>query len=166
MKIFTFLFKRLIDLIGSVLKQSNSSLEYLFTVSLKEQVNDYVENRHFQGYLHIEKGIALLKSLTPRENFLIVDVGGGSGETVAIFNKELLLKQIHSFEPISSSFEKIKQRFQGNPEIITHNTALGNFKGKASINIAKRITSSSIFELKPEGTQCIAGKAPFLKIFL
>ncbi|MGE5400253.1 MAG: FkbM family methyltransferase [Ignavibacteriales bacterium] len=143
-----------IDLFVSVIKKNKDVLKYVFSVPLKQEVTDYIENQYFQGYVHIEKSIALAKKLK-LEGTTILDVGGAVGNTAKLFAKNFPKNRILVFEPIKETYEKLKDATSAFPNITPVNKAVGNMTGSTKINQANRITSSSILDIKAESNSAV-----------
>jgi FkbM family methyltransferase len=101
------------------------------------------------GYRHIEVAIELIKK-NNLENLTIIDVGGATGDVALMFSKSFPYATIHSFEPIFKSFSKLQEKAKDNQNIQPHHFALGAKKDNFKINVAERITSSSLFEINTE----------------
>ena len=147
MNIITTIIKFFINCFSSIIKKNKGALKYLFMVSLKDEIVLFYENEYLTNYAHIDKAISLAKQYI-KKGFLIIDVGGADGVTPRIFSKSFPDKKILIFEPIKENYTKIKSLITTFPNFILVSKAAGNFIGKTNINIANRITSSSIFNLK------------------
>lgn len=102
------------------------------------------------GYLHIAQTIDLVKEYKLSENNLIVDVGAADGYVSSLFANEFPFTQIISFEPIKDSYKKLCRVAQKYKTITPVNKALGMKSNKMFINVANRITASSLFQLNPQ----------------
>jgi FkbM family methyltransferase len=102
---------------------------------------------------HIHRSIRLAKKL-PGKDFVILDIGGGIGASVNLYNKFFPGNRIIVFEPILENYNAIISKFRDFPNIEVYNLAAGNENSKEQINVANRITSSSILPLAadPEST--------------
>lgn len=99
------------------------------------------------GYRHIELAIELLKKKNITDGFHLIDVGGASGVVSKMFSSALEKSLIHSFEPISDSFNLLSESVKGITNIKIYNSALGSEDTEIEINVASRITSSSLYEI-------------------
>jgi FkbM family methyltransferase len=72
------------------------------------------------------------------------DVGANIGQTGKRLRNGGFLGQITSFEPIPSCFETLKASARMYPDWDTHNCALGDAEGMASIGVSQNLVSSSI----------------------
>jgi len=124
-------------------------LKYLFAHSLNDEVIDYIESEYFQCYVHVEKAIVLAKSLGLNDSG-ILDVGGAIGNTAILFAKKNPNSHIWVFEPILETRSKLTNAVSTYNNITIVPKAVGNSIGRTVINMANRITSSSILSLKTE----------------
>jgi FkbM family methyltransferase len=112
-----------------------------------------MEERSEKGELfphhHIYRSIRLAKKLLNKK-FIILDIGGGIGATVKLFSQFFPENKIMVFEPINDNFNAIKSRFSSDTNIEVINFAVGNENSIKKINIANRITSSSILPLEAD----------------
>jgi len=160
MKILTALTKFLIKLFCFFIKKNKDSQKYLFSIALKDEVSDYVENGYYEGYLHIEKSIKIAKKYSfKEEEIIIADVGGSNGITAEIYLKAFPNTNIYIFEPIKESFHHLQERLRLKQNAFPINKALGNFVQETEINIAKRVSSSSLFNLNPDLSNLVFSKA-------
>jgi FkbM family methyltransferase len=134
----------------SIAKKNKDVKKYIFESVLKSELAEYFENGYFQGYRHIEKGIEIARKFSPGGSYAVVDVGGANGKTASIFHNSLPGQKVYVFEPIKSNFATISGLVTDFPRLIPVNKALGNESGSTRINIASRISSSSILELKSD----------------
>jgi FkbM family methyltransferase len=95
---------------------------------------------------HIHQSIQLAMRLL-NQDFIILDIGGGIGASLKIFNGYFPVKKIIVFEPVAESYRAIKERFPDHSNIEFIKAAAGNENTEKEINIAGRITSSSLLPL-------------------
>lgn len=149
MKLINWLIKIIINLFVSLIKKNKDSLKFLLEKSLRKELINYYDNGYLLGYAHIEKTIlAAMKYQNNKQ--IIVDVGGADGTTPKIFLKYFPQNLIYVFEPIKENIIELKTLQSKNNKIILIPKAAGNITGNSKINIAERITSSSIFNLNPD----------------
>jgi FkbM family methyltransferase len=98
-----------------------------------------------KAFDHISQTCDLLQKNNPGSDKIIVDVGGGSGNTLRLFHSKFPNLKVHVFEPIPSNVELIRKKNIPNSEV--HACALGNSEEKMVLHITSNITSSSL--LKP-----------------
>ncbi|MDP1663609.1 MAG: FkbM family methyltransferase [Methylobacter sp.] len=106
--------------------------------------------------------ILLLRLLDPRENNLLIDVGGNTGYWCESFLEFFPNTRVVAFEPLRQEFEEYKQRFQKTDNVEVHNVGLSNKKEQVEIHVAERSAHSSLYDyvatqpalqVKVEGTQ-------------
>jgi FkbM family methyltransferase len=102
------------------------------------------------GFLHIKQAISLIKQLKPDKNNIIIDVGASEGSVSLFFAKHFPQTKIYSFEPIQSSYKRLVSATKQFSNIHPINKAAGAAKYSQEINVANRISSSSLFELNPK----------------
>jgi FkbM family methyltransferase len=147
MKILFFFIKLPILIFSKIIKQSSMATRYLFSKALGKEVKEYYEKDYFIGYRHIEKVIDFAKRYHLDTGYSIVDVGGSEGLTATMFAGNLKNNKVYVFEPIKQNYLKILEKSKRFSNIVPVNKALGNESGKTTINIASRVSSSSIFSL-------------------
>jgi FkbM family methyltransferase len=147
-KIFGNIIKRLLDIFAFFIKKSKDLQWYLFTHALKKETDNFIENEYFRAFEHINKTITLGKKLAPKvNNAVIVDVGGLIGKTAVMYSKAFPHLDIFLYEPIQQNFTEIQKNTAAFKNIKAFKKALGNSSGKSTINIAGRVSSSSLLEL-------------------
>lgn len=144
--IFIEFTKILIDTFFNSLKKSKLFLNYVLNHTLREEIEVRLENGEILPLNHIHRSIRLVKKLALKD-FIILDIGGGIGASVNIFNKLLPKNRIIVFEPIFENYSTIVSKFADFSNIEAHNVAVGDKNSKEQINVAKRITSSSLFPI-------------------
>ena len=130
-----------INLRGSVSLKNRKKL-----IEITESYPSIVNN----GYRHIEKTIDIIHSLNLNPNHSIIDVGGADGTVSIMLSKAFPNAKIYTFEPIQASFQQLSQNTNTYPNIQINNLALGNKAQKLQMQIAERITSSSLFDINEE----------------
>jgi len=125
----------------------------LLTYVLNHSLHDEIEKMSNSGALfplnHIHQSIKLSRKLLNKD-FIILDIGGGIGASVKLFTDNFPDKKIIVFEPVEESFNAIKKRFPDNYNIELVKAAAGNENTEKEINIAARITSSSLLPLEAD----------------
>ncbi|MGE5351297.1 MAG: FkbM family methyltransferase, partial [Acidobacteriota bacterium] len=127
--------KPFLSLYVSPLKSNRYLQKYVFSVPLKKEVTDFIENVYFQEYLHIEKSIDLARKLK-LENMDILDVGGAIGNTARLYAKNFPQSKVWVFEPMQETYRKLQAATSSFPNIRLVNKAVGNTVGKTVINRA------------------------------
>jgi FkbM family methyltransferase len=100
------------------------------------------------GYMHIERVIEYIDYFKLPRNGKIFDVGGGVGTTATMFSAAIPESEIHVFEPIKKSLERIKTVCSICKNVVFHNIALGNKEYEQEINITNNVTSSSLLDIE------------------
>lgn len=141
--------KKLIDTSFKPLKKNQAFLSYLLDHTLRRELEERIEKGGIFPLYHITRSIRLAKML-PDQDFIILDIGGGVGASLILYNKAFPGNRILVFEPIRENFRIIKSRTSGLQNIEVYNCAAGNENSKMPINIAGRITSSSLLPLSAD----------------
>jgi FkbM family methyltransferase len=89
---------------------------------------------------------------------LMLDVGANQGQFGTMLREEGYAGEMHSFEPVHATFEKLAHASAGDPNWHIHQYALGESCGEEEVNITKSTDLSSF--LKPNDF----GKEKFEKI--
>jgi FkbM family methyltransferase len=147
--ILSELAKFLIDSAFGPLRNNSTILSHLFNNTFRKELEERIENGGIFPMHHIHRSIRLAKML-PRQNFLILDIGGGIGASAILYNKYFPANNIMIFEPITENFNFILSRIKDLHNIEVINKALGNENSFIPINIANRITSSSLLPLSAD----------------
>lgn len=80
---------------------------------------------------------------------LVFDVGASEGHYALDLRKMGYEGRTISFEPLSSSFKILQKKAETDPLWSCENLAIGNYDGDTEINVAGRITSSSLLPILP-----------------
>ena len=103
---------------------------------------------NFLDYFQQKKIIKLInkKFFDP---IIVFDVGAHYGETIKLFNKELNIKKIYSFEASSKNYKILKKNIfkYDQKKVETLNYGIGNKITKSYINQTIESSSSTINEL-------------------
>ncbi|MDJ1502178.1 FkbM family methyltransferase [Xanthocytophaga agilis] len=133
--------------------KKDSNLLDLVLQEFKEEIHTRMENYPSPlnpGYNHIDKSVEILKRTTGNQaDLLIVDIGAATGYVSELFAKTLPEHTIYSFEPIKNSYEQLKNKSEFYKNIIPRNKAIGSSNTELEINVANRITASSLYALNP-----------------
>lgn len=150
--------KIIIDSAFRPLRKNKTLLSHLFNHTFRKELEERIENGGIFPMHHIHRSISLAKML-PEQDFLIVDIGGGIGASVILYRKYFPANRIMVFEPISENYNAIRSRINGLQNIEVINKALGNENSFVPINIANRITSSSLLPLSADpGSEAFSEK--------
>lgn len=143
---FSKTLKKIIDLCFIPVRKSKTLLDHIMNHTLRSDI----EKMSCSGILfplnHIQQSIKLSAKLL-NQKFIILDIGGGIGASLKLFAENFPDKKIIVFEPVTENFDAIKERFPHNKNIELIKTAVGNEESEIEINIAGRITSSSLLQL-------------------
>jgi FkbM family methyltransferase len=145
MKILSFLIKPILDIFAWVLKLSRHNIYYLVAHPLREEIQAILP--FVFAHDHIDRACFLAKKYAPNEGGIILDVGGGQATTAEVFSKNFPQHSIYVFEPIKSNFEVIENSPNRTPKWQVFNKACGSQIGTTHINIANRVTASSLLDL-------------------
>ena len=77
------------------------------------------------------------------QNPIIFDVGANKGQSIEKYLEIFTNPIIHSFEPIKSDFEIMKEKFEGNKNVYLNNFALGEREEEKEFNITVKTGNSS-----------------------
>ena len=141
--------KFIIDLLFLPLVKIKPVFSYLLSNPFKKELLSRFEQGELFPMQHIHRSIRLANKL-PEQNFIILDIGGGIGASLRLYLKYLPTKKIILFEPVAESFKTIKSNFGNSENVTLCNLAAGNENSKQEINIANRVTSSSLLPLAAE----------------
>jgi FkbM family methyltransferase len=155
--IVTEFIKKLIDAVLVPLKKNRTFLTYIFDHALHNEMEERSQKGELFSHHHIHRSISLAKKLS-NQKFMILDIGGGVGATVKLFNQFFPDNKMLIFEPVNDNFNEIKSRFLSVPNIETVKYAAGNENSKRPINIASRITSSSLLPLAADSGSAVFNK--------
>ncbi len=150
MKIFGTIIKFFISIFCSIIKKNKDIKKYVFSVALRNEVIDYIENNYYAEYEHIKRSISILNKNKFFDDFIILDIGGSNGHTARLYSEAFPLHKVFVFEPIKETFTILSKNIINNKNIVAINKAVGNKSGIEKINVAKRISSSSLLELKAD----------------
>ena len=112
----------------------------LFGYELKG-VKKNIAHNHFDSIL----GFLLSKNIEKKKIFF--DVGANLGQSIERFQKLSKNLKIFSFEPTPALCEILKEKYNGNENIIINQIALGEKKGQSSFNSFKYHKINSIINI-------------------
>lgn len=141
--------KTLINALFRPVKKSKALLSYIINNTLRPELEDRILNGGIFPMYHIHRSISLA-AMIPASDFIILDIGGGIGASVVLYNKAFPENRIIVFEPIHENYESLRLRFANISNIRLNNCAAGNENSTATINVANRITSSSLLPLSAD----------------
>ena len=88
-----------------------------------------------------------IKSIIKKKNPIIFDVGAHEGESIDRFRNLFQNPIIHSFEPQSKIFEKLKNKKKNDKDLVLNNFALGSKKENQEIFINSNTAASSYLDI-------------------
>jgi FkbM family methyltransferase len=141
--------KFIIDLLFIPLVKIKPLFSYLLNNPFRKELESRLENGGLFPMQHIHRSIRLAKRL-PDQDFIILDIGGGIGASLRLYLKYFPANRIMLFEPVKESFKTIESKYGKSGNVTFCNLAVGNEKTVKEINIANRVTSSSILPLSAE----------------
>ena len=102
--------------------------------------------RRVKGLLNVPDAYDDLTKIAGRTNpDAILDIGSHVGGTIARL-LETTHCPIHGFEPTAKTFEKLSQRFHGNPLVTLHKLALSNQNGTAEFHNNSNEQTNSLLD--------------------
>lgn len=118
-----------------------------------------VLDRHFkafiQGYYNInfdlrnngeERVIKLVEQLEPR---VVFDVGANEGDWSKIVLKHHPKVEIHAFEIVPTTYQKLEKKFKDHPNMILNNFGLSNQDEEVSVSLSPYSScSSTVYPIK------------------
>jgi FkbM family methyltransferase len=140
------IFKKSIDAIFIPVRRSKTLLKHIVNHTLRKELEQMSDNGELFPMNHIHRTIRLAKKLA-NQDFIILDIGGGIGASLKLFSENFPENKIIVFEPVTENFKAIRQRFPAAKKIEFIKYAAGNENTEKEINIAARITSSSLLQL-------------------
>lgn len=123
--------------------------DYLFNNYLGAELSRRNESGTLFPLLHIKRSIRLAGQLNMKD-LLILDIGGGIGATIRLFRQAFPETRIMVFEPVKENYNSIVKKSGNDSRTEIFNLAAGNENTSCEINIANRITSSSLLPLAAE----------------
>ncbi len=120
-------------------KHLNPWLEKFFAVEIRRARPKWYSSRVLRHYL----------SSDPK---LIFDVGANVGNISRLLSKEFPSANIHSFEPVPRSHEKLKILSKNNKNIFAINVALSDARGRLKMNVPADAEKARVCGDPSEGT--------------
>ena len=147
MNILKSVLKRPLDVLAWGLRNSRPALYYLVNEALRTEIKNIGEQAH--AHEHIENACKIAKNSHFTEG-VILDVGGGQATTAQLFSHYFPTTPVYIFEPILSNFKEIEKQAVGQTTWTLINKAVGNTVGETFINVASRVTASSLLEMNAD----------------
>ena len=89
----------------------------------------------------------IIKKKLIKRNPIIFDVGANEGQSIKKYLNILKNPTIHSFEPVSSAFNIMSEKFSSDKKIYLNNCALGKKGQKKTINVFQKTQNSSFYNI-------------------
>lgn len=122
-------------------------IKQLFIVAKSNWLFYFIKGKTFS--LSSFEIVTNLKRTAPVLDY-IIDVGANSGQFSKVASYHYPDAKMDVFEPLPNLYPKIKKMFQNNPNISTHNVALGNELGTIKFNRNEFGHISSILDISEE----------------
>jgi FkbM family methyltransferase len=94
-----------------------------------------------------------IKLLSNHDISVVFDVGANHGQYANKLREAGYRGRIVSFEPLTTAYKILASNASNDPNWQTVNAALGNYDGKAIINISENSESSSVLDMLPAHLQ-------------
>jgi len=85
---------------------------------------------------------------------IIFDIGANQGQSIERFKKIFANSKIYAFEPIKFEYQKLKKKYQNDPNVILNNCAVGEKAGNEKFYVTVKTGNSSFNKVK-SGTDWI-----------
>src|SRR5437868_3480743 len=112
--------KFFLNTVAWIVRKDPRDSYYLFSFALKKEAAGFYTEHYIRQYRHIEAAIDLAKKInrTPNEKKLILDIGGGNGDTAAMFAAAFPGTQIMIFEPVLKNREHMQPLLASNKDLL------------------------------------------------
>jgi FkbM family methyltransferase len=127
-------------------KRNTHNLFFQLISSAGRSINRLYENRNHDTQSNGEEW--LLKRISQIKPTLIFDVGANTGKYCILAKKHNPTAQVICFEPVKSTFLKLKTIVEPLPNVSLVNSGLFEENKKLTINIYPSHTHASLFDLK------------------
>jgi FkbM family methyltransferase len=95
--------------------------------------------------------VNLTRFISPSERVSLIDVGANVGDFTASASEECPNLQAVCFEPVTSTFEALQRKFDGNGAVTIHNSALSNENVQAKMYVGRSNVLCSLEKYSSEG---------------
>jgi FkbM family methyltransferase len=109
-------------------------------------LNRFYENRNHDIYSNGE--LTVIKKLAKHNPMVIIDGGANTGSYSLLINKLCPGSLVYSFEPVKSTFEKLKENVADYNNIIPLNKGLFNDNCTREINLYESNIHSSLYDIQ------------------
>lgn len=147
MNIIKSVLKLPLDALAFFLRRSKAALYYLVNEALRDEIKEVSEQAF--AHEHIDNACKIAKNRLFTEGG-ILDVGGGQATTAIQFSRYFPTNPVYIFEPILSNFKEIEKQAIGQTTWRLVNKAVGSTVGETFINVASRVTASSLLEMNAD----------------
>lgn len=79
---------------------------------------------------------------------VIFDIGANQGQSIERFKSLFPFAKIHAFEPIKFEFNKLKEKYSNDTNVILNNYAVAEVSGEREFNITAKTGNSSFNKIK------------------
>lgn len=104
-------------------------------------MNLYKALANFLGYELINRGgnpslgFHIIDLVKLRGVDLVLDIGGNMGQFTKSLRQDGYQGEVHSFEPVKSTFVQLQQASDQDPKWFVHNFAMGDILGQKEVNV-------------------------------
>lgn len=146
-RLWNFCFLSYLAAINSVMMRYHILVKQLYVIAKTKWIFHVLKGKvfsltAFEMVNNLKRSIPHLKT--------IIDAGANSGQFSKAASYFFPEAKLDSFEPLPDMYPIIEKKFRNNPNITTHNVALGNENGTIKFNKNKYGHISSIMEISEE----------------
>lgn len=125
-------------------KRNTHNLFFKGLAGLGRSMNRLYENRNHDIYSNGE--LRIIKKISELNPSVIIDGGANIGEYSYLVNKFIPDCKIYAFEPVESTFQKLKENVKDHPTILPIKKGLYKETCSREINIFNANTHSSLYD--------------------
>lgn len=144
--------KFFLNTVAGIVRKDPRDSYYLFSFALKKEAGDFYTDHYIRQYRHIEAAIDLAKKINAEAagEKIILDIGGGNGDTAAMFAAAFPGTQIMIFEPVLKNREHMQPLLANSKDLLLIPKAAGSQASQKKIFIGKNRHTSSFFEMESD----------------
>lgn len=144
--------KFFLNTVAGILKRDPAAMFYMLSFGIKKNVADFYTDFFIRQYRHIESAVALARKMHLNESStdIILDIGGGNGDTAAIFAKHFPKTKIVVMEPVKKNLANMAAVLSANSNLVLIPKAAGSKTATEKIFIGRNQNASSFFEMKAD----------------
>jgi|GEM_PF-1618428 len=144
--------KFFLNTVAGILRRDPAAMFYMLSFAVKKEVSDFYTDFYIRQYRHIEAAIQLAQrmKLNQSANELILDIGGGNGETAMMFSAAFPQTQIMILEPVKKNQESITPLLGAHPNLVLIPKAAGSQASTQKIFIGRNKHTSSFYEMESD----------------